>query len=156
MSSETRYMGIDPGKSGGWAVLQADGSVWGVGKNLDTRTLLTALKDSDTTVGVEKVGASPQMGRTSAFSFGESYGVIQGMLLAQEYELLLVTPQKWQKEFGLIQKTPKGEKGKVGRNSTAKKNANKAMAARLFPGQKITHAWADALLIAEYCRRVFG
>jgi hypothetical protein len=149
MGSLTRYMGIDPGKSGGWAVLRADGSVWAVGRTSDTTTLLTALM-------VEKVGASPQMGRTSAFSFGESYGVIQGMLLAQDYELLLVTPQKWQKEFGLIQKTPKGEKREVGRNSTAKKKANKAMAAKLFPGQKITHAWADALLIAEYCRRVFG
>ena len=149
MSSETRYMGIDPGKSGGWAVLRADGSVWGVGKNSDTETLLAALNDRDTTVVLEKVGASPQMGRTSAFSFGESYGLIQGMLLAQDYELLLVTPQTWQKEFGLIQRGRK-----LGRGDTSKKRANRAKCEELFPGQRITHAWADALLIAEYCRRV--
>lgn len=149
--TETRYMGIDPGKSGGWAVLRADGTVWGVGKNADTDTLLRALDDGDTRILLEKVGASPQMGTKSAFSFGESFGLLQGMLLGRDYELDFVTPQTWQKTFGLIQKGRK-----LGQGDTKKKQANKAMAERLFPGQKITHAWADALLIAEYCRRVYS
>ena len=55
-----------------------------------------------------------------------------------------VTPQKWQREFGLI--LPK-------LSNTDKKNRHKAVAQQLFPDVKITHAIADALLIAEYCRR---
>ncbi len=149
-------MGIDPGKSGGWAVLNQDGTVWGVGKNTDLDTLFTALQLPRLTILMEKVGASPQMGTVSAFSFGESYGFMGGFVTAIWGTPHLVTPQQWQKEHGLIQRTTKGKKSEVGRNSTAKKNANKAMAERLFPGQKITHAWADALLIAEYCRRVYS
>jgi hypothetical protein len=41
----------------------------------------------------------------------------------------------------------------IGQNDD-KKQRNKAKAEELFPGQRITHATADALLIAEYCRRI--
>jgi hypothetical protein len=149
--TETRYMGIDPGKSGGWAVLNQDGTVWGIGKNADLDTMFAALQLQRLTIMMEKVGASPQMGTVSAFSFGESYGFLNGFVTAVWGTPLLVTPKKWQSEFGLILSGRK-----LGRGATDKKNANKAMAERLFPGQKITHAWADALLIAEYCRRVYS
>ena len=149
--TETRYMGIDPGKSGGWAVLRADGSAWGVGKNLDVDGLRSALNWDDLKIMLEKVWSSPQMGVVGAFSFGESFGFLQGLLFGMIYEPHIVTPQYWQREMGLIQKGRK-----QGEGDAAKKNANKAAAQKLFPGQKITHAWADALLIAEYCRRVYS
>lgn len=149
--TETRYMGIDPGKGGGWAVLRADGTVWCVGKNADVDGLRSALSWDNLKIMLEKVWSSPQMGVVGAFSFGESFGYLQGLLFGRAYEPHIITPQKWQREMGLIQK------GRTqGEGDTAKKNANKEMAERLFPNQRITHAWADALLIAEYCRRVYG
>lgn len=36
------------------------------------------------------------------------------------------------------------------------KNVTKAAAQRLFPDQKVVHATADAMLLAEYARRVLG
>lgn len=100
------------------------------------------------TAYVEKVGATPQMGVVSAFKFGQSVGHIRMCCIAAGVRLEYVTPQKWQKEFGLI------VKGRgLGQDDTSKKNRNKARAQELFPGIKITHAIADALLIAEYGRR---
>lgn len=54
-------------------------------------------------------------------------------------------PGVWQKPFRLPTQKKAG--------NTAKKNTHKARAQELFPGLKITHAVADALLIAEYGRR---
>ena len=151
MSSETRYMGIDPGKSGGWAVLNQDGTVWGVGKNSDVATLRDALEQDSLDIVIEKVWSSPRMGVVGAFSFGESFGFLQGLIAGCYKSPHIVTPKKWQREMGLIQSGRS-----LGEGDAAKKNANKAMAERLFPGKRITHAWADALLIAEYCRRVYS
>jgi hypothetical protein len=39
--------------------------------------------------------------------------------------------------------------------STEKKNRHKAAAVRLFPGVKVTHKVADAILIAEFARRTW-
>ena len=147
--TETRYMGIDPGKSGGWAVLRQDGMIYAVGKNCDVVALRDLLDFRDTRIMLEKVWSSPQMGVVGAFSFGESFGFLQGLLSGRYHEPHIVTPQKWQREMGLIQS------GRTqGKGDSNKKNVNKALAEQLFPGKKITHAWADALLIAEYCRRI--
>ena len=51
-----------------------------------------------------------------------------------------VRPQQWQKSLGCL---TKGDK-----------NVTKRKAQELFPMMKVTHATADALLIAEYGRRV--
>jgi hypothetical protein len=43
-----------------------------------------------------------------------------------------------------------------GETRTAKKNRHKDLAQRLFPKVKVTHAIADALLLAEWLRRREG
>lgn len=58
----------------------------------------------------------------------------------------LVAPSVWQRAF-VLAGGPRDE------GITAKKNRHKARAQELFPNLKITHACADALLLAEYCRR---
>jgi crossover junction endodeoxyribonuclease RuvC len=88
----------------------------------------------------------PRQGVTSMFSFGKQFGMILGVLEAYRLEYEMTTPQKWQKHMG-ITKIP-------GETKTAKKNRHKAMAQELFPEIKVTHAVADALLIAECCRRM--
>jgi crossover junction endodeoxyribonuclease RuvC len=89
---------------------------------------------------VEKVHAMPKQGVSSVFTFGESFGFIRGLLTAHKISYELVTPQKWQKAMQC--------------ESKGNKNITKAAAQRLFPDRKITHATADALLIAEYGRRI--
>ena len=143
------YIGIDPGKSGGVAFVRGrerhavkmpavDHGLWDLLAGNDPATVV-----------IEKVGATPQMGTVSAFKFGHSAGLIRGVCIAAGLQMEYVTPQKWQRHFGLI------VKGRgIGQRDTDKKNRNKAKARELFPELKITHAIADALLLAEYGRRI--
>jgi hypothetical protein len=60
-----------------------------------------------------------------------------------------ITSMKWQREMGLIQSGRH-----IGQNDD-KKRRNKAAAEALHPHETITHATADAILIAEYARRLW-
>lgn len=142
-------IGIDPGASGGIAIL-CGGEV--------TTHKLADLTDQDTwrllaehepaTVYVEAVASSPQMGVKSAFTFGRVYGMVRMAAIAAGLRFVDVRPTVWQSAL----KLPKIG-GEIGKNGTAKKNRNKARAQELFPSVKVTHANADALLIAEYGKR---
>ena len=149
-------IGIDPGKSGGMALVDADGDAktfaFAKGTERDTWQWL---RDADIDIEccyLEKVHAmrgkdGRKQGVTSAFAFGQSYEFLRGCVIATGISFEEVNPQQWQKSFGLI-RTSKAE------TITQKKNRHKAKAQQLFPGIKITHAIADALLIAEYGRRL--
>ena len=150
-------VGIDPGRSGGIAIWTDSGVE--VHKmpatEMDMYSILCHIPGSTRTgcgavAFVEKVHASPQMGVVSAFKFGRSVGEIHMMCIALGMRLEYVTPQKWQKHFGLIL-SGRG----LGQRNTDKKNRNKARAQELFPGIKCTHATADALLILEYGRQQY-
>jgi crossover junction endodeoxyribonuclease RuvC len=95
---------------------------------------------------IEEVHSMPDQGIVGAFTFGKNYGFLIGLLTALKIPYEFVTPQKWKKEMRCI--APKGS------TKVQKKNIDKAAAQRLFPDIKITHANADALLIAEYGRRI--
>lgn len=146
-------IGIDPGLSGGIAVLEELRGPT-VYKMPETQKDLFELLDAWNTltpavVFVEKVNAGPKMGSSAAFKFGRNVGEVMMAVVAAGLRMELVTPQKWQRELGLI------VKGRgLGQGDTEKKNRNKARAQELFPGLKITHSTADALLLAEFGRRV--
>lgn len=148
------YIGIDPGASGGLVCLSGAGGVRSfIGMPDTVADLVETLQAWSTGCTVvaymESVHSSPQMGVSSAFKFGRNVGVIEGVLAALKIRHEFVSPQKWQKAMGLL------SKGRaLGRGDSAKKKANKAAAQSLFPGLKITHAIADALLIGEYGRRI--
>lgn len=136
------YIGIDPGKSGGIAVITTDGAAYAYRMPETDRDLLDLLGDIGAEVScamLEQVHAMPGQGVTSTFTFGRGFGKLEMALCAARIPFELVTPQKWQKALGCL---TKGDK-----------NVSKAAAQRLFPALKVTHAIADALLIAEYCRR---
>jgi hypothetical protein len=80
------------------------------------------------------------MGVVSAFTFGNGYGHLEMALTAAGIPFERVRPQAWQKAMGCMSK--------------GDKNVTKAKAQELFPHLKITHATADACLIAEYGRRL--
>ncbi len=142
----THYIGIDPGASGGIALLDADGEILAAEKYGDTqhdtgeqfRRIIGATERPFALI--ERVHSMPKQGVASSFKFGESYGFLKGLLVGLAIPYDDVTPQKWQKLMGCL--------------TRGDKNVSKAKAQQLFPGLKITHATADALLIAETCRRI--
>nr|DAF10302.1 MAG TPA: HOLLIDAY JUNCTION RESOLVASE [Caudoviricetes sp.] len=146
-----KYIGIDPGDQGGIAVLSADGSVVEVAKipttPMDVLDFLSKYKDDSYCI-LERVGGLPGQGGSAMFNFGKGYGHLQMALLALGIPTNDVTPNKWEKSFQL------GSSGKYGK--TEWKNRLKGKAQQLFPslGRKITLATCDALLIAEYGRRL--
>jgi Holliday junction resolvasome RuvABC endonuclease subunit len=135
-------LGIDPGASGGIAALAADGTLlWAVPTPATHRDILDLLQSAWPARAVlEFVRSSPQMGVVSAFSFGAHAGALRMALVAAGIPFDEVTPQKWQ---AAMQCRTKGDK-----------NVSKRRAQELFPSVKVTHATADALLLAEYGRRI--
>lgn len=143
------HIGIDPGKSGGIAAINGSGEIIQLiataretPADLVAKLRWTTIDGGECVARIEKVGASPQMGVVSAFTFGRSFGWLLGILDCLSIRYEFVTPQRWQKAMGCL--------------SGGDKNVTKAAAQRLWPQQakRITHALADALLIAEYSRRV--
>jgi len=149
-------IGIDPGKSGGIAWQQtgpmfADATKFGDTESDIVNQLRYCMQSYDSWFAyIEKVGATPQMGVTSAFSFGRSYGFLRGCLIGLGIPFEEVSPVKWQSEFGLRQ----GKK--LAQGDTDKHNAIKGKAQQLFPHLQVTHAKAAALLIAEYGARTIN
>lgn len=142
------YLGIDPGLSGGiallsdgcaplyWKMPATDRDLFDLLEPLEVRNALT-----DTVHCIlERVSASPQMGVTSAWTFGRGYGKIEMALCAARIPFDYVQPAKWQQVMGC---RTKGDK-----------NISKARAQQVFPDLPIRHWNADALLIAEFCRRL--
>ena len=150
-------IGIDPGGSGGIAMLDKLGRIVLVEKMPPTDkdiadcfiTCKQKLSKEDSVFAyLENVHSMPGQGVSSTFKFGKNYGALRMALIILEIPFEEPTPVKWQKPLGLV--VPSAKK----LAKTQKKNLNKAKAQELFPKvKKITHAIADAVLIAEYGRR---
>lgn len=144
-------IGIDPGANGGIAWIDYNGKAC-VEKIPETLQDLWELLCDITSYPkssidgrsykayIEQVASSPQMGVVSAFSFGRGYGNLEMALTAAGIPFERVRPQVWQKALGCM---TKGDK-----------NVSKSKAQELFPDRKITHATADALLIAYYGTKI--
>lgn len=145
------FIGIDPGKAGGIAVVSSVftdiAPMPGTERDL-LNLLLSIRKDHPEVVEcrpfafLEFVSSSPQMGVKSAFTFGQGWGALRMALTCAAIPFETVTPGVWQRGMSCL---TKGDK-----------NVTKRRAQELFPGLKITHKTADALLIAEWCRRKKG
>lgn len=143
-------LGVDPGVKGGMALLRLDGtiaSVWTFRPGDDEGLVVSAVGDAVTLLRAysslecvfERVGYMPSDGGQGAFTFGAINGLLRGALLALGVRPRYVYPQAWQTELECL--------------SGGSKNVTKLRAKQLFPGEKVTHGSADALLIAEYGRR---
>lgn len=153
MSKGARYIGIDPGGSGGIACLHEQGQVELVSKMPETEQDVLALLHGCSALAraaLERVhggafSGGRRAGASSMFSFGRNYGALLMALTAVQVPFDTVPPQTWQKVLSVIY--PKGS------SQTERKNISKRRAQQLFPSVTVTHAVADALLLAEYCRR---
>ena len=144
------YIGVDPGKNGGIAIIDSDGVI---AFPFSEERLLIELdgiaQEYECICYLEHVHAMPKQGVSSTFNFGMNFGFIQGVLKAYEIPYELVTPQKWKKEF----------------SCTSDKNTSIEVCKRLFPNvnlkatdrcKKDHDGIAEALLIAEYGRRHYN
>jgi hypothetical protein len=140
-------IGVDPGANGAIAWIDERGracvekmpdtllDLWELIEDIQ-RSQVTWPTKAPCKAYLEQVASSPQMGVVSAFSFGRGYGNLEMALTAAGIPFERVRPQVWQKALGCM---TKGDK-----------NITKRKAQELFPDIKITHATADALLIAQY------
>lgn len=148
-----RFIGIDPGKTGAIAVINEFAEIIDVKKmpatpgdilrflvEQEEAAIKASVTPSDTIrAALEYVRASPLMGVVSVSTFMRNYGHLEMALTAAGIPYYDVHPARWQRYLGCL--------------SSGDKNITKAKAAELWPATKITHAIADALLIAEWCRR---
>ena len=152
-----RIIGIDPGLSGGIAILDDnkvielfDMPVMPDGKKnkrqLNSALLVKLIKDNiknleDTVMVVEQVNAMPGQGVTSMFNFGQTFGAIKGICAALGLPIFLIRPAKWKKHFELINSSKDSSRTKaiemypsISEQLSKKKDVNKS----------------DAILIARY------
>lgn len=108
MFDKSIILGIDPGKSGGWACYKFDGTVdVGImplsGDEVNVSELAIYLKNfqrlEKVLVVIEKVHSMPKQGVASTFSFGTSYGKLLGMCQTLGVSYELVIPQTWKKDI---------------------------------------------------------
>ena len=146
------YIGVDPGNSGAAAMINANHQIIDVFKFKDAtmRDIFETFVewatwpegDMKIYAMIEKVHSMPAQGVKSVFTFGENFGALQMALTASGIPYDYVTPQRWQTQLGC--------------KSKGDKNVTKAKAQREWSYKKITHAIADALLIALYCKEMKG
>lgn len=146
-------LGIDPGLSGAVCIWR-DGTVEihdmpihaleRGGKNkreIDEHALCALLSDSDIEHAfIERVWSMPGQGVSSSFAFGQSFGIIKGIIAAYCVPMTLVASMTWKKSLQV----------------PAAKDGSRARASQLMPNA--AHNWplrkhdgrAEAALIALY------
>jgi len=159
-----KYLGIDPGLTGGIALL-TESSPADTGSSLNLWVMPTTRWTKDRRMVddvelsnilrsngpidhafIELVHAMPKQGACSMFSFGAGWGMVRGICAGLQIPYSLVTPQQWQKV--MLAGHPKG--------------SEKTVASGYWPAEcfiargcrKIHDGLLDAALIAEYGRRL--
>jgi len=139
-------IGIDPGKSGAITCIDDSGViVEQIRLNETDHDIAEQLSGfvryrNGCFAYIERASSMPKQGVSSTFKFGKSFGFLLGLLAAFKIPYQMVAPGTWQRAMGCL--------------SRGDKNVTKAMAQQLFPNEKIIHANADSILIAEYGRRL--
>lgn len=154
-----RYIGIDPGKKGGIAVIdtELDTEVFPMPPNYSLADFLEKEKRGRCHVFIEKAQAMPTNGAVSMFNYGQHFGEIVGMLIAFHLPYTLVPPRTWTKVMHAGIQLSNADAKQKG----APKKKSLIAVRRLFPhvnlvppGKRVEHDGViDALLIAEYGRR---
>lgn len=144
------YIGIDPGKKGGYASINGDHvEAYPWDDIFFIQHLHGLLATHDSVVAcVEKVNAMPGQGVSSMFTFGKSAGYIEGVLSAMGIPYQLIPPRVWKKTYGL--------------DSSKQKSID--VCRRLFPDLNLlatersrvpSDGVAESALLALYAKRHF-
>ena len=151
--SHFKYIGIDPGISGGIAVIKYDGTIQAFkcpksseDMALLFRILLGSTPAAEIRLLMERVWARPTNAVRAAFSYGVNYGQWLGIAATHEVKMNTVLPLAWIKQSGC----PKALKRDV------RKRWLKAKAGELYPDvNKLTLATSDAILITHYAKEEY-
>ena len=139
------YLAIDPGASGGYALLKENGDFEAYPLPSLTYAELQAATFGDYTVVIEDVpkfvGRMIPSSATATLHFG--FGYLCGHFEARLMRVIKVRPQEWQKTIGI------GTKGKE-MSSAQWKRKLRDEAQRRHPELKVTLANADALLLLDH------
>ena len=146
--SNKKYIGIDPGKSGGIMVINETGEVEAYKcpeKVLDMSILFKLIvgdtAPDDVNLLMERVWARPGNAVRAAFTYGVNYGQWLGIAASYEIKMYTVLPNNWIKWVGCPKALPVADR----------KRWLKAKAKELYPElNKVTLATADAILITHY------
>ena len=148
------YLGIDPGLSGSLAWIKSQNTVVDARRFKDVTekelsVLICELKTMNTNVVaiIEHVHAFPKQGVSSVWKFADQNGMVRGLLIAHQIPFKLVSPMKWMGWYNM--KRDKAE------TKSAWKRRLRGKAQELFPTATVNAENADAILIAEYCRKCF-
>ena len=159
-SKRPLYIGIDPGMEGGI------GWVGGVENAMPMPTIKTKPRSLDLPavkelfislkfawknvyVTIEKAQAMPKQGVVSMFNYGMAYGQLLGVLAALNIPYIEVRPTEWKNK--VLKGTKKDKPAAV------KYCKMRYPEIDLLPGkkQKPHDGMADAICLAEYCKKEF-
>jgi crossover junction endodeoxyribonuclease RuvC len=154
------FAGIDPGKDGAVAAVDASGIVMlcdaptlnvegSRRRRYDERRMAEALRACGVgvLVAIERQQAMPGQGVSSTFSTGEGFGLWKGICAGLGLIYVVVSPQVWQREMR------GAAKGKAASVRVAR--ALYPLAELETPRGRVIDGRADALLIAEWARRIY-
>ena len=151
--SHFKYIGIDPGKSGGIAVINEKNEIqaYKCPRSSDDMALLFQMCIGDTPTDkirlvMERVWARPTNAVRAAFSYGVNYGQWLGISATHEVVMNTALPLEWIKWVGC----PKALKKNI------RKKWLKQKAIDLFPSiKRVTLATSDAILITHYAKEEY-
>lgn len=146
------FGGIDVGKSGAIGIVDGHGQVHSVcdmpfldsaRKDIDVKQVLALLRRCRFVV-LEYQQVFPAQGAVSAFTLGDQYGALRGLLIGADIPFQTIKPTVWKPGMSIPAKAEKSE--------------SKIVASRLWPtadlGTRQDQGRSDALLLAEYGRRM--
>lgn len=149
-----RVLGIDPGLSGAYALIEDAARYLAepmplIAGEIDLKTLRAEWKGFSVDLAVlEEPLSIPKMSRTSAMTFGQRCGRLEGLLAGLEIPYVTVRPQIWKK--AILAGTAKDKAAAI------------TFVTHMFPLVKLGRngkphdGMADALCIALWGRNVYG
>lgn len=167
------YIAIDPGNKG-YIVTQKNGefNFYSIADNdlYQLSEIIENIRSSNTNLVcvMEMVHAIFGSRAKATFSFGEIYGKLQGLLIANKIPYVLIPPKAWQKEMWInsdmvvTYKKVKIKDKETTRKEVDTKNTSINAARRLFPHidfrrtehcKNLDDNKVDATLMCEYARR---
>jgi hypothetical protein len=153
------YVGIDPGRTGGIAIIHPDTSVkiWPMpvskerGINvLETLALWQSCDSEATIIAIEWNVARIENQSDHAFRFGLQTGQLDGIAQALGFEVMHVSPQAWMSKLGLRKKAD--DPNLMNRIAIVKEKYPAAEHLLYGPRGGILDGPLEALLIAHYVK----
>ena len=150
------FIGVDPGKNGGAAIINQIADHEPVitfrcpktPRDMALSLMATIPVDvsyNDIIILIEHVHAMPSNGVVSMFSFGQNLGHWEGIFGALELIPKYAGPRTWMEHYDCKPKMDKKDR----------KRYLRGIAEELFPNIKMTFNISDALLIANYNKDIY-